>query len=59
MGTSFPRRNSYEFIKDRVAYTFYSPKTATKELVDEVYKQVNDNFSALRILRFARSAQAP
>lgn len=57
MGTSFPRRGSYEFIKERVAYTFYSPKTATKELVDEVYKVVNDNLAALRILRYARSAQ--
>jgi pimeloyl-ACP methyl ester carboxylesterase len=57
MGSTFPKRGSYEFIKERVAYTFYSPKTATKELVDEVFKIVNDNFAALRILRFARSAQ--
>ena len=57
MGSTFPKRGSYEFIRERVAYTFYSPKTATKELVDEVYKIVNDNFAALRILRFARSAQ--
>jgi pimeloyl-ACP methyl ester carboxylesterase len=57
MGSSFPKRGSYEFIKERVEYTFYSPKTATKELVDEVFRIVNDNFAALRILRFARSAQ--
>lgn len=57
MGSTFPKRGSYDFIKERVAYTFYSPKTATKELVDEVFKIVNDNFAALRILRFARSAQ--
>lgn len=57
MGSTFPKRGSYDFIKDRVSYTFYSPKTATKELVDEVFKIVNDNFAALRILRFARSAQ--
>lgn len=57
MGSSFPKRGSYEFIKERVEYTFYSPKTATKDLVDEVFKIVNDNFAALRILRFARSAQ--
>ena len=57
MGSSFPKRGSYEFIKERVEYTFFSPKTATKELVDEVFGIVNDNFAALRILRFARSAQ--
>lgn len=57
MGSTFPKRGSYDFIRERVAYTFYSPKTATKELVDEVFKIVNDNFAALRILRFARSAQ--
>jgi pimeloyl-ACP methyl ester carboxylesterase len=57
MGSTFPKRGSYDFIKERVAYTFYSPETATKELVDEVFKIVNDNFAALRILRFARSAQ--
>lgn len=57
MGTSFPRRSSYDYIKGRVEYTFYSPETATKELVDEVFSIVNDNFKALRVLRIARSAQ--
>jgi len=57
MGSGFPRRSSYEYIKERVAYTFYSPKTATKELVDEVFDIVSDNYKTLRILRIARSAQ--
>jgi pimeloyl-ACP methyl ester carboxylesterase len=44
-------------VQERVAYTFYSPETATKALVDEVFDIINDNMSALRILQFARSAQ--
>lgn len=57
MGSTFPRRGSYQFVKDRVSFTFYSPQTATKELVDEVFEIVNDNYRALRILKVARSAQ--
>ncbi len=57
MGQSFPRRSSKDFIRERVEYTFYSPKTATPELVNEVYEIVNDNNKALRIIKLARSAQ--
>jgi pimeloyl-ACP methyl ester carboxylesterase len=57
MGSGFPRRSSYEYIRERVAYTFYSPETASKALVDEVFEIVSDNFKTLRILRIARSAQ--
>ena len=57
MGSSFPRRSSYEYIKERVAYTFYSPDLAKKELVDEVFGIVNDNYKTLRVLKIARSAQ--
>ncbi len=57
MGVGFPRRSSYEFVEERVAYTFYSPEIATKELVDEVYDIVNDNAKTLSVIRVARSAQ--
>lgn len=57
MGSGFPKRGSYEYIRERVGYTFYSPETASKELVDEVFDIVGDNFKTLRILRIARSAQ--
>src|SRR5688572_7939009 len=33
MGGTFPRREDYNFIKQKVEYTFYDPKTASKELV--------------------------
>jgi pimeloyl-ACP methyl ester carboxylesterase len=57
MGGSFPRRGDYNFVRERVAYTFYDPKTATKELVDSVFVVTNDNQMCLRIISIARSAQ--
>ena len=57
MGIGFPRRGDYNYIRERVEFTFYSPKTATKELVDEVFETVNDSQKALRIIQIARAAQ--
>ncbi len=57
MGSTFPRRSSYEYVAERVAYTFYDPAHATPELVQEVYEIVNDNYKALRVLKIAREAQ--
>jgi len=55
-GGSFPKRENYEFIKEKVQYTFYDPETATKELVDEVYEIVNNRHKVIRILAMAKSA---
>jgi len=55
-GGSFPRRESYDFIKEKVEFTFYDPVTATKELVDEVYQIVNDRIKVIKILAMAKSA---
>jgi pimeloyl-ACP methyl ester carboxylesterase len=55
-GGSFPKRESYDFIKEKVQYTFYDPEIATKELVDEVYEMVNDRHKVIRILAMAKSA---
>jgi pimeloyl-ACP methyl ester carboxylesterase len=55
-GGSFPKRESYDFIKEKVEFTFFDPATATKELVDEVYETVNDRHKVLRILAMAKSA---
>jgi len=55
-GGSFPRRESYDFIREKVEYTFYSPKTATKELVDDVYESVNNRHKIIRLLAMAKSA---
>ncbi len=55
-GGSFPRRESYDFVKEKVEYTFYDPATATKELVDDVYTTINDRNKVIRILAMAKSA---
>jgi pimeloyl-ACP methyl ester carboxylesterase len=55
-GGSFPKREDYDFIKEKVEFTFYDPATATKELVDEVYKIVNDRIKVIKILAMAKSA---
>ena len=55
-GGSFPKRESYDFIREKVAFTFYDPAMATKELVDEVYTTVNDRNKVIRILAMAKSA---
>ena len=57
MGGSFPKRGSYEYIKERVEYTFYDPKTTTKELVDEVFETTKSIPKCLRIVAIAKSAQ--
>ncbi|QQL48483.1 alpha/beta fold hydrolase [Mucilaginibacter ginkgonis] len=55
-GGSFPRRENYEFVREKVAYTFYDPAVATKELVDDVYATINDRNKVIRILTMAKSA---
>jgi len=57
MGGSFPKRGNYEYVKERVGYTFYDPATATQELVDEVFGITNSNAKCLRIIAIAKSAQ--
>lgn len=57
MGGPFPKRGSFAYIKERVAYTFYDPQTASKELIDEVYEITNSIPKCLRIVSIAKSAQ--
>jgi pimeloyl-ACP methyl ester carboxylesterase len=56
MGETYPKRNDYEFMRKKVELTFYDPKMATKELVDEVYNIVNNRLKALKIIALAKSA---
>ncbi|MCU0419576.1 MAG: alpha/beta hydrolase [Cyclobacteriaceae bacterium] len=57
MGGSYPRRGSYDYIKERVAYTFYDPKVASKQLVDEVFETTKSIPKCMRIVAIAKSAQ--
>ena len=56
MGDSYPKRGDYEYIKNKTELTFYDPKTATKELVDEVYGIINNRIKAIKIISLAKSA---
>jgi len=57
MGGSYPRRGSYDYIRERVAYTFYDPAVASKELVDEVFETTKSIPKCMRIVAIAKSAQ--
>lgn len=57
MGGSYPKRGSYEYISDRVSYTFYDPKVATKELIDEVFSITSSIPKCMNIVQIAKSAQ--
>lgn len=57
MGGSYPRRGSYDYIRERVAYTFYDPNAASKELVDEVFETTKSIPKCMRIVAIAKSAQ--
>lgn len=56
MGTTFPKRGDYEYIKKKSEDTFYDPSVATKELVDSIFESVNDRSKAIRIVATSKSA---
>lgn len=56
MGDSYPKRGDYEFMREKTEKTFYDPKMATKELVDEVFEIVNSRMKAIKIIALAKSA---
>ncbi|MDH3650168.1 MAG: alpha/beta hydrolase [Saprospiraceae bacterium] len=55
-GTTFPRREDYEYIRKKVQLTFYDPKVTTKSMVDEIFQVVNNRAKAIRIVKTAKSA---
>jgi len=57
MGGSYPKRGDYEYVRERVAYTFYDPEVATRELVDEVFETTRSIPKCMRIVAIAKSAQ--
>jgi pimeloyl-ACP methyl ester carboxylesterase len=55
-GGSFPRRESIDFVREKVQYTFYDPAIATDEMVNDIHKLINDRHSVIRLLAMAKSA---
>jgi pimeloyl-ACP methyl ester carboxylesterase len=56
LGSSFPRRQNYDFVRKVVENTFYDPVVATKEIVDEVFEIINTPEKGLKIIITAKSA---
>jgi len=56
MGDSYPKRGDYDYIKRKTELTFYDPKMATKELVDEVFEITNNRLKAIKTIALAKSA---
>ena len=56
-GGSFPKRGDYNYINERVNYTFFNPKILSKKYIQEIYDTLNNNDKCLNIIKLARSAQ--
>ncbi len=56
MGETYPKRGDKDYIRKKVELTFYDPKSATDELVEEVYNIVNNRLKAVKIIYLAKSA---
>ncbi len=57
MGGSYPKRGDYDYIKERVGYTFYDPNTVGDEYVNEIFETLKSIPKSLRIVAIAKSAQ--
>ncbi len=56
MGDGYPKRGDYEFIKKKSQDVFYDPAVATREIVDEVFANVNNRRKLVKTLAIAKSA---
>ena len=56
MGDSYPKRGDYEYIRKKAEVTFYDPKMASKEMVDEVFSITNNRLKVIKIIALAKSA---
>jgi pimeloyl-ACP methyl ester carboxylesterase len=56
MGDSYPKRGDKEYIRNKTSLTFYDPKLATDELVNEVFEITNNRLKVIKIIALAKSA---
>ncbi len=57
MGGSFPKRGSYDYVKERVQYTFFNPATISEDYINEVFETTQSIPKCLNIVAIAKSAQ--
>lgn len=56
MGDSYPKRGDREYIRKKTELTFYDPKMATEELVNECFEITNNRLKVIKIIALAKSA---
>lgn len=56
MGDSYPKRGDKEYIRKKTELTFYDPKVATEDLVNEVFEITNNRLKVIKIISLAKSA---
>ncbi len=56
MGDSYPKRGDKEYIRKKTELTFYDPKMATEELVNECFEITNNRLKVIKIISLAKSA---
>ncbi|MGZ3874780.1 MAG: alpha/beta fold hydrolase [Mucilaginibacter sp.] len=54
---SYLKRGDYEYLKERVAATFYDPAIATNELVKEVMQVTTNTYKCMCIIKAAKATQ--
>lgn len=57
MGGSFPKRGSYDYVKERVEYTFFDPMTISEDFIQDVFETTKSIPKCLNIVAIAKSAQ--
>ncbi len=56
MGDSYPKRGDIHYIRNKTELTFYDPKMATDDLVNEVFEITNNRLKVIKIISLAKSA---
>lgn len=56
MGDSYPKRGDKNYIRTKTQLTFYDPKMATEDLVNEVFEITNNRLKVIKIISLAKSA---
>ncbi|RYZ23688.1 MAG: alpha/beta fold hydrolase [Chitinophagaceae bacterium] len=56
MGDSYPKRGDHDYIRKKTELTFYDPKMASEELVNEVFEITRNRLKVIKIIALAKSA---
>jgi 2-hydroxy-6-oxonona-2,4-dienedioate hydrolase len=56
MGDSYPKRGDLDYIRKKTELTFYDPKMASEDLVNEVFEITRNRLKVIKIIALAKSA---